>query len=67
MTTIQIVAWSCWGGFVALVVLVSVFQMCKLKHREKGMQAWPHVQAVVVGHKAVPGVSSGGGLPQSNS
>ncbi|MFE6616461.1 hypothetical protein [Amycolatopsis sp. NPDC057786] len=41
MTTIQIVAWSCWGGFVALVVLVSVFQMRKLKHREKGMQAWP--------------------------
>jgi len=53
MTTIQTVAWSCWGMFVLIVVLVSAFQIRKLKHRERGMRTWPHVQAVVVGHKAV--------------
>ncbi|EFL08046.1 MULTISPECIES: DUF3592 domain-containing protein [Actinomycetes] len=59
MRTVQIVAWCCWGGFVLAVVLISVFQMRKLRRREKGMRTWPHVQAVVVGHHAVPGVGSG--------
>ncbi|WP_116200172.1 DUF3592 domain-containing protein [Amycolatopsis circi] len=59
MTTVQTVAWSCWGGFVLAVILVSVFQMRKLRHRENGMRTWPHVEAVVVGHHAVPGVGSG--------
>lgn len=67
MTTIQTVAWSCWGGFILIMILVSVFQMRKLNHREKGMRTWPHAQAVVVGHQAVPGVSSGDGMSQSSS
>ena len=67
MTTVQTVAWSCWGGFFVLMILVSVFQMRKVRYREKGMRTWPHAQAVVVGHKAVPGVSSGGGISQLDS
>ncbi|WP_427889463.1 hypothetical protein ACQHIV_39475 [Kribbella sp. GL6] len=67
MTTVQTVVWSCWGGFFLLVILVSVFQLRKLRHREFGMRTWPHVQAVVVGHKAVPDADSSGDLSTSNS
>ncbi|MFE3171511.1 DUF3592 domain-containing protein [Amycolatopsis sp. NPDC059090] len=63
MTTVQTVVWSCWGGFVLIMVLVAVFQLRKLRHREKGMRTWPHVAAVVVGHQAVPGAGSDDSLP----
>ena len=58
MTTVQTVAWSCWGGFVLLMIAVSAFQVRKLRRREQGMRTWPHVQAVVVGERPVPGVES---------
>ncbi|MDQ0709500.1 hypothetical protein QFZ52_002152 [Arthrobacter woluwensis] len=59
MSTVQIIAWSIWGAFVVLMVVVSVVQMFALRRRERGMREWPHVQAVVVGHKLGPGVGDG--------
>jgi len=59
MSTVQIIAWSIWGAFVLLMVVVSVVQLLALRRRERGMREWPRVQAVVVGHKEGPGVGDG--------
>lgn len=64
MTTIQIVVWSVWSGFVLLMIAVSVFQLSRIRYRERGMRHWPHVPAVVVGHQEVPGLSEPGEISQ---
>ena len=53
MTAVQVVVWSCWTAFVLIAVAVSAVQTRRLRHRERGMRAWPHVAAVVVGYRAV--------------
>ncbi|WP_144627704.1 MULTISPECIES: DUF3592 domain-containing protein [Arthrobacter] len=63
MSTVQTVAWSIWGAFVLLMVVVSVVQVLALRRRERGMREWPRVQAVVVGHKEGPGVGDAGDGP----
>ena len=63
MSTVQTVAWSIWGAFVLLMVVVSVVQVLALRRRERGMREWPRVQAVVVAHKEGPGVGDAGDGP----
>ncbi|GHB29087.1 hypothetical protein GCM10010306_022010 [Streptomyces umbrinus] len=41
-----------------MVILISASQIRKVKYLDTGMRSWPHVQAVVGGHKAVTAAES---------